>query len=67
MGRRLPTDDVVISRCGRRFGVLGGVQSTLGDGVDRNDVPFRPTFPYLGFPHSGGNPWKLNPNRPQGD
>ena len=43
------------------------VQSTLGDRVDKNDVPFRPTFPYLGFPHSGGNPWKLNPNPPQGD
>jgi uncharacterized protein DUF4331 len=64
-GRRL-TDDVVDITLRAAVGVLGGVQSTLGDGVDRNDVPFRSTFPYLGFPHSGGNPWKLNPNPPQG-
>ena len=25
----------------------------LGDGVDRNDVPYLPTFPYLGTPHAG--------------
>lgn len=27
--------------------------NTLGDGVDRNDVPYLPEFPYLGLPHSG--------------
>jgi hypothetical protein len=25
----------------------------LGDGVDRNDVPYLPMFPYLGTPHAG--------------
>ncbi len=25
----------------------------LGDGVDKNDVPFKATFPYLAAPHSG--------------
>ncbi|MEW6323679.1 MAG: DUF4331 domain-containing protein [Acidobacteriota bacterium] len=25
----------------------------LGDGVDRNDVPYLPQFPYLGIPHAG--------------
>jgi hypothetical protein len=25
----------------------------LGDGVDRNDVPYLPQFPYLGTPHPG--------------
>ena len=32
------------------------MQTTLGDGVDRNDVPFRPTFPYLGVPAFGRQP-----------
>jgi len=25
----------------------------LGDGVDHNDVPYLPNFPYVGLPHSG--------------
>jgi hypothetical protein len=25
----------------------------LGDGVDRNDVPYLSAFPYLGIPHAG--------------
>ena len=60
-GRRL-TDDVLDITLQAAVGVLGGVKTTLGDGVNVNDVPFRTTFPYLGFPHSGGNPWKLNPS-----
>jgi hypothetical protein len=64
-GRRL-TDDVVDITLQAAAGVLGGVKTSLGDGVDRNDVAFRATFPYLAFPHSGGNPWKLNPNPPRG-
>jgi hypothetical protein len=63
-GRRL-TDDVIDITLQVAVGVLGGVRSSLGDGVDRNDVPFRSTFPYLAAPHSGGNPWKLNPRLPQ--
>ena len=64
-GRRL-TDDVVDITLQAAVGILGGVKTSLGDGVDRNDVAFRTTFPYLAFPHSGGNAWKLNPNPPRG-
>ncbi len=64
-GRRL-TDDVVDITEQAAVGALLGVRTTLGDGVDRNDVPFRTAFPYIGQPHSGGNPWKLNPNAPRG-
>ena len=64
-GRRL-TDDVIDITLQAAVGVLGGVRTSLGDGVDRNDVAFRSTFPYIAQPHSGGNPWKLNPNRPSG-
>ncbi len=64
-GRRL-TDDVLDITLQAAVGVLGGVKTTLGDGVDRNDVAFRTTFPYIALPHSGGNPWKLNPNPPKG-
>ncbi|HUR33288.1 MAG TPA: DUF4331 domain-containing protein [Vicinamibacterales bacterium] len=59
-GRRL-TDDVVDITLQAAIGVLGGVRTSLGDGVDQNDVAFRPSFPYLAPAHSGGNPWKLNP------
>jgi hypothetical protein len=64
-GRRL-TDDVIDITLQAAAGVLGGVKTSLGDGVDRNDAAFRTTFPYLAFPHSGGNAWKLNPNAPRG-
>jgi hypothetical protein len=60
-GRRL-TDDVIDITLQAAVGALGGVRTSLGDGVNANDVVFRRTFPYLGQPHSGGNPWKLNPN-----
>src|SRR5262249_49490485 len=62
-GRRL-TDDVIDITLQAAVGVLGGVRTTLGDGVDRNDVAFRSTFPYVAPPHSGGRPWKLNPIPP---
>jgi hypothetical protein len=66
-GRRL-TDDVIDITLQAAAGVLSGARvSSLGDRVDRNDVPLRPTFPYVAQPHSGGSPWKLNPNRPAGD
>lgn len=58
-GRRLE-DDVVDSEV-RAF--AGGYvltpsfnhppNSVLGDGVDRNDVPFLTTFPYVAAPHQG--------------
>ena len=65
-GRRL-TDDVLDITLQAAVGILGGVKTSLGDGVDRNDIAFRTTFPYLAFPHSGGNAWKLNPNTPRGN
>jgi uncharacterized protein DUF4331 len=58
-GRR-PGDDVVDISL---RAVAGGTPFTpdynnapnnqLGDGVDGNDKPFLPTFPYLAAPHSG--------------
>jgi hypothetical protein len=27
--------------------------NTLGDGINRNDVPYLTQFPYLGTPHAG--------------
>jgi hypothetical protein len=66
-GRRL-TDDVLDITVQAAAGILTGAKvGALSDGVDRNDVPFRSGFPYLAFPHSGGNPWKLNPNKPSGN
>ncbi len=64
-GRRL-TDDVIDITLLAAVGVLGGVRTSLGDGVNVNDVPFRASFPYLAQPHSGGLPWKLNPVPPAG-
>jgi hypothetical protein len=58
-GRRL-TDDVVDITVRAAAGALVGGTFAFSDGVDRNDLAFRDTFPYLAFPHSGGNPWKLN-------
>jgi hypothetical protein len=51
-GRRLG-DDVVDSELRVIGGALIGKPLPLGDGVDRNDVPFRSTFPYVAPPHSG--------------
>lgn len=41
----------------------GGKKLPLGDGVDRNDVPFQATFPYVALPHDGFNsqPKRLEP------
>lgn len=58
-GRRVGDDVTDISL----RAVLGGTpftpafnvapNNTVGDGVDRNDVPYLDRFPYLGTPHSG--------------
>jgi hypothetical protein len=53
-GRRL-TDDVVDIAVQVVAGALVGQPTGLGDGVDRNDVPFISTFPYTGVAHSGAN------------
>jgi hypothetical protein len=63
-GRRL-TDDVIDITLQAAAGVLGGVRTSLGDGVDKNDLLFRSIFPYTANPHSGSLPWKLNPRPAQ--
>jgi Domain of unknown function (DUF4331) len=56
-GRRL-SDDVTDIELRVIAGALlkpdqGGKQIPLGDGVDRNDKPFRAAFPYVALPTSG--------------
>jgi hypothetical protein len=51
-GRRL-TDDVTDIELRVVAGFLMGNKVPLGDGVDRNDVPFLNSFPYVAPPHSG--------------
>ena len=51
-GRRLG-DDVVDIELQVVAGFLKGNKVPLGDGVDRNDKPFLPAFPYLAAPDSG--------------
>jgi hypothetical protein len=51
-GRRLG-DDVVDAELRVVGGYLLGKKLPLGDGVDRNDVPFLSAFPYLALPHDG--------------
>jgi uncharacterized protein DUF4331 len=51
-GRRLG-DDVVDEALRVVGGFLKGNKLPLGDGVDRNDVPYRAAFPYVAAPHSG--------------
>jgi Domain of unknown function (DUF4331) len=53
-GRR-PTDDVVDIDLEVVAGILHDPPNAvpLGDGVDKNDTPFLPTFPYLATPYSG--------------
>ena len=65
-GRRL-ADDVVDIVEQAAVGALLGVKTQLGDGVDRNDLAFRPSFPYIASPSSGSLPWKLNPRPPAGN
>ena len=63
-GRRLADDIVDIElravACGYGdilAGALGlcnlSPNNQIGDGVDKNDEPFKSTFPYLAPPHSG--------------
>jgi len=51
-GRRL-SDDVIDITLQVAEGFLTGQKTGLGDGVDKNDVAFSCTFPYLALPHSG--------------
>ena len=60
-GRRL-TDDVVDITLQAAAGVLTGVSTTLGDGVDRNDMSVPDDLPVPGVAALGQQSWKLNPN-----
>ncbi len=51
-GRRL-SDDIIDISLQVMEGALLGVKTTLGDGVDRNDVAFDSAFPYVAMPHAG--------------
>ena len=64
-GRRL-TDDVVDIDLRVFAGFLKGNKVALGDGVDRNDVPFLTAFPYVAPPHSGydSDPKRTEPPHP---
>jgi hypothetical protein len=64
-GRRLEDDvtDISLRVVG---GFLKGNKLPLGDGVDRNDVPFRSSFPYVALPHDGfgSDPKRTEPEHP---
>ena len=57
-GRRI-SDDVVDITTRVVIGILAGDEfngfphNRVGDGVNKNDVPYRETFPYVGLAHSG--------------
>jgi hypothetical protein len=57
-GRRV-SDDVVDIATRVVIGILAGdgfngfPHNRVGDGVNKNDVPYRETFPYVGLAHSG--------------
>ncbi|MFN8440440.1 MAG: DUF4331 domain-containing protein [Caldilineaceae bacterium] len=73
-GRRL-TDDVVeielLAVAGAAYPVLEGKDYTVpqaffdilarGDGIDKNDIPLRDSFPYLAQAQSGQMHWHTNP------
>ena len=73
-GRRL-RDDIVeielLAVAGAAYGVLDGRDTSftfnaglidvLNDHIDRNDIPFRNTFPYLAQAQSGQQHWHTNP------
>jgi len=58
-GRRVGDDvfDIVLQAAAGATPLTPGFNiapnNRLGDGVDRNDVPYLPQFPYLGVPHAG--------------
>jgi hypothetical protein len=54
-GRRLG-DDVLDASLQVVYGELIGNPNDLGDGVNKNDVPFQKDFPYVAYPHSGSDP-----------
>ena len=64
-GRRL-TDDVLDITVQAAAGFLTGAKvSTLGDGVDRNDVAFRTSVPLSGVPAFRRQPVEAEPESPR--
>ena len=65
-GRRV-SDDVTDIAARVVAGVLAGPpfngfpHTNIGDGVNTNDAPYRETFPYLGFAHSGRDSRHVDP------
>jgi len=51
-GRRL-SDDVVDIELQVLMGELTGAKNDLGDGVNKNDLAFGSSFPYIALPNSG--------------
>jgi hypothetical protein len=62
-GRR-PDDDVTDISARAVAGVLAGVTVPVGDGVNKNDMPKRGTFPYVSPSHDGRNSRHVDPDEP---
>lgn len=68
-GRRV-SDDVTDIAARAVAGVLAGPDfnrfphNRIGDGVNANDAPYRETFPYLGYAHSGAESRHVDPGEP---
>lgn len=73
-GRRLGDDIVeieLLAVAGAAYQALDGQEagfafnpalvSVLDDGIDKNDIPFRSTFPYVAQAQSGQSHWHTNP------
>ncbi len=65
-GRRV-SDDVTDIAARAVAGILAGPDfnrfphNRIGDGVNANDAPYRETFPYLGYAHSGSDSRHVDP------
>lgn len=68
-GRRV-SDDVTDIASRVVAGVLAGPpfdgfpHNRIGDGVNANDAPYRETFPYVGYAHSGATSRHVDPGEP---
>jgi len=68
-GRRV-SDDVTDISARAVAGVLAGgafggfPYNRIGDGVNTNDAPYRETFPYVGYAHSGRDSRHVDPSEP---
>jgi hypothetical protein len=68
-GRRV-SDDVTDIAARAVAGILAGPDfnrfphNRIGDGVNANDAPYRETFPYVGYAHSGVSSRHVDPGEP---